>query len=86
MKIGNAYCTYCSASWVALFPEDMTVLPCPFCNGISEPPTHVRPLTGRCLHCGQPYDDHVWAGDVAEACPAPHFEPQESEYPGQDAA
>jgi hypothetical protein len=86
MKIGNAYCSYCGAGWVALFPEDMQVLPCPFCTGVSEPPTNVRPLTGRCTNCGHPYDDHTWAGDVAEACPQVHAESWESDYPGQDAA
>ena len=69
MKIGTLHCPYCSSTWVAMFPADLDVFPCPFCSGLSEPPVDVQSITGKCTECGMPLDDHSWMGERASGCP-----------------
>jgi len=71
MKIGTMNCPFCGSSWVAVYPEEMIVLPCPFCDGVSGAPDDGLSLSGMCALCGNALDDHAWKDDEVGACPTP---------------
>jgi hypothetical protein len=72
MKIGTVHCPSCSSTWIALFPEDMLLLPCPFCEALNGAPEDAQFVSGMCIDCGMALDDHLWDGPYVIECPAVH--------------
>lgn len=69
MKLARLICPGCHSSYEQAVERDDYYVACPNCGQNNNVPTTAATITGLCLNCDRPMDDHIWQADVVAHCP-----------------
>ncbi len=68
MKLARVTCPGCRTFYESSVSGNDFVVQCPSCGQHNNVPLQSQRITGLCLECGLPLDDHDFAGDRIKPC------------------
>ncbi len=69
MKLARLTCPGCKSDYEQAVGANDYYVSCPSCGQNNNIPVTAPTITGVCLNCERPLDDHIWQGEVAAHCP-----------------
>jgi hypothetical protein len=69
MKLARLTCPGCRSPYESPVAREAYYVQCPNCGQNNNVPTSAPPITGLCLNCEKPLDDHLWQADLVIHCP-----------------
>lgn len=69
MKLARVTCPACRRAYETAVAREAYFAQCPNCGQNNNVPMETPVITGLCLACARPLDDHNWQGDIASHCP-----------------
>jgi hypothetical protein len=69
MKLARLICPGCRSSYEQAITREAYYVSCPNCGQNNNIPEMTPTITGLCLNCEKPLDDHIWQGEIAAHCP-----------------
>ena len=68
MKLARLTCPGCRNPYETAISREAYYAQCPNCGQNNNVPLESPLITGLCLACEKPLDDHKWYGDMVSSC------------------